>query len=274
MNKRLIILTGLLVILLAGGAFGQDKAAIENDYEAKDDDWRFIISPYAMLASQATDVGGEQIRQSFNDLSSLTNFGFMLNTVVMFRKWVLTADGTYANLGSQSDESGMLQVNLDVKQYMLDLRLGYLVLTQIDDEVTSDVIRGWALEVNAGAKYWRNDISLDYTLGLEGRPPLVEDTFAEKQDWWDPMIGAKARFVLSKSVLLGVSLSGGGFGIGDASKYSWDFIYINTFKVSKLISVTAGFRSFRYKRVDGEGEDELETTVSVVGPVIGMSFVF
>ena len=62
MNTRLIILTGLLVILLAGGAFGQDEAAIENDYEAKDDDWRFIISPYAMLASQATDVGGEHHR--------------------------------------------------------------------------------------------------------------------------------------------------------------------------------------------------------------------
>jgi len=273
MIRQIIILAGLLSVLLAGGAFGQEEAGIESDYEAKEDNWRFIISPYAMLASQATDVGGEQIRQSFNDLSSMTNFGFQLNTVVMYSKWVLTADGTYANLGSKSDD-GIFQADLDVKQYMLDLRLGYLVLTQIDEEVTSDVVRGWALEVNAGAKYWRNDITLDYSLGLEGRPPLVEDTFGEKQDWWDPMIGAKARIVLSKSVLLGVSLSGGGFGVGNASKYSWDFIYINTFKVSRLISVTAGFRSFMYKRVDGEGDDELETKVSVIGPVIGMSFIF
>ena len=67
---------------------------------------------------------------------------------------------------------------------------------------------------------------------------------------------------------------GGGFGIGNASKSSWDFVYTNTFKVSKLILVTAGFRSFRYKREDGEGAEALETKVSVLGPLVGVSFVF
>jgi hypothetical protein len=75
-------------------------------------------------------------------------------------------------------------------------------------------------------------------------------------------------------VLLGLSLSGGGFGIGNASKYSWDFVYTNTFKVSKLILVTAGFRSFLYKREDGEGAEEVDTKVHVLGPLIGVSFVF
>ena len=66
------------------------------------------------------------------------------------------------------------------------------------------------------------------------------------------MLGVKARIILNRSVLLGLSLSGGGFGIGNASTYSWDFAYINTFKVSRLLSVSAGFRSFRYKRTEGE----------------------
>lgn len=39
-------------------------------------DWGFIVTPYSLLASQSTDVGGEQIRQSFGDVSSLTNAGF------------------------------------------------------------------------------------------------------------------------------------------------------------------------------------------------------
>ena len=109
MIRQIIILAGLLAVILAGGAFGQEEATIESDYEAKNDGWRFTISPYAMLASQATDVGGEQIRQSFNDLASLTNFGFMLNTVVMYRKWVLTADGTYADLGSKNGSNSIYQ---------------------------------------------------------------------------------------------------------------------------------------------------------------------
>lgn len=273
MFKHSIVLFGLLALLFAGVVSGQDNQSIEHDYEAKENNWRFLISPYALLASQATDVGGEQIRQSFNDLSSMTNFGFQLNAQIMYKNWILTSDGTYANLGSKS-EDGLLQLDLDIKQYMLDLRLGYLVLTRIDEEDNAGVVRGWAMEVNAGSKYWRNDVTLDYSLGLEGRPPLVEDSFTTEQSWWDPMIGVKARIILSRSVLLGLNLSGGGFGVGNASDYSWDFAYTNTFKVSQLITVTAGFRSFKYNRVDGEGESEVETTVHVLGPMLGLSFVF
>lgn len=37
--------------------------------------------------------------------------------------------------------------------------------------------------------------------------------------------------------------------------------------------VTAGYRSFRYNRVDGSGMDELKTKVNVYGPFIGILFV-
>ena len=94
MNKWVLVITGLLLVFFAGTVLAEDKGWIQGDYEAKDNNWRFIISPYAMLASQATDVGGEQIRQSFNDISSMTNFGFQLVTNVMYKKWVVTADGT------------------------------------------------------------------------------------------------------------------------------------------------------------------------------------
>ena len=273
MHKPAFILAIFLVLLLAGFAFADENDNIEKDYETKGNDWRFIVSPYALLASQATDVGGEQIRQSFNDLASMTNFGFQLVTNVMYKDWALTADGTYANLGAKSEE-GLFQVDLDIKQYMLDLRLGYLVLSRIDHGDDSGVVRGWALEVNAGAKYWENDVTLDYRVMVGNPPPVVEDRTGTKQSWWDPMVGVKSRIILSRSVLLGLSLSGGGFGIGNASKSSWDFVYTNTFKVSKLILVTAGFRSFRYKREDGEGAEALETKVSVLGPLVGVSFVF
>ena len=65
----------------------------------------------------------KKIRQSFNDVVSLTNFGFQLNASIIYKKWLLTADGTYANLGSNLDQ-GPLTVDLDIKQYMFDLKLG------------------------------------------------------------------------------------------------------------------------------------------------------
>ena len=123
-----------------------------------------------------------------------------------------------------------------------------------------------------GAKYWKNDVAVDYKFAI-GIPP-VEGRFTEPQAWWDLMIGLKARFILSRSVLLSVSANGGGLGLGNSSKFSYDFAYLNTFKVSNLVSVTTGYRTFRYKREDGEGGNLLETTVSAFGPLLGVSFVF
>lgn len=272
MIKRITVLTAALV-LVAGMATASEDAGIESDYEAKENNWRVIVSPYALLAGMSTDVGGEKIRSNFNDLSSLTNFGFQLNTNVMYKKWILSADGTYANLGSSADQ-GLVRVDLDIKQYMMDLRLGYLVHTDVDQGNETSVVRGWALEVNAGAKYWQNDLSVDYALVIDPDPPLLEGNVKTVQNWWDPMLGVKARIILSRTVLLGLSASGGGFGVADASDFSWDFIYTNSFKVSKLITVTAGFRSFQYKRTDGEGPEEVNTKVAVNGPLIGVSFIF
>jgi hypothetical protein len=272
MQKTVTLQLLLVLLVLAPCSQAQENIPIEDDYENPTSDWRFIISPYAWLAGQATDVGGEKIRQSFNDVSSLANFGFQLNTVVMYKKWAFSADGTYADLGSNI-EQGPLTVDVGIKQYMLDMKLGYLVLSDIEKDDVESVIRGWALEANAGAKYWQNDVTVSYKIEI-GNPPFLEDGFTEPQAWWDLMVGVKARFILSRSVLLGISANGGGFGLGNSSKFSYDFTYLNTFKVSNLISVTAGYRTFRYKREDGEGDDLLETKVSAFGPLLGVSFVF
>jgi len=101
----------------------------------------------------STDVGGEKIRTNFNDLSSLTNFGFQLNSK----------------------------------------RLGYQVLIDVDQDDDSGVVRGWAMEVNAGAKYWQNDLILDYCLVVGPDSPLIEHQEKTTQSWWDPMLGVKAR---------------------------------------------------------------------------------
>ena len=272
MTNIRIIFYLLSLLLLSSTIYSQDKMSIEDDYENPKSDWRFIISPYGWLAGQATDVGGEKIRQSFNDLLSLTNIGFQLNTVVMYKDFIFLADGTFANLGANAEE-GPLTVDLNIIQYILDLKLGYLVFSDIDFS-EDKVIRGWSLEVNAGAKYWKNDVEVDYKVQINNPPPLIEGSIQEPQAWWDLMIGVKSRIFLSESVLLGITGNIGGFGVGNSSKLSWDFTYVNTFKVSELISVTAGYRTFKYNREDGEGSDKLETTVHVFGPLLGVSFVF
>ena len=256
-------------IIFSQSAFAQDTDA---DFKSVNErkDWSFAISPYAWLAGQATDVGGEKLRQSFNDLTSLTNFGFQTFATARYKRITMTVDGTFAILGS-GIENKSLTVDAEINQWIVDNKIGYIVYDRIDFNDV-DVIAGWSLEATLGAKYWSNDINIDYSM-LIGDIFPIEGSISEIQKWWDLMVGFKTKFVLSKSVLLSVGGDIGGFGLGNSSKFAWDFIYANTFRVSNLVLVTAGYRIFRYKRVDGIGDEELNTKVSAFGPFIGVSFV-
>lgn len=271
MNKSTLLTIVLLITVLGTSLLAQDtEADFVKVSERKP--WGFSISPYAWLAGQSADVGGEKLRQSFNDLSSLTNFGFQLSAKARYKRFLLSFDGTYADLGAGGG-TGLLNVEFTLNQWIIDTKLGYLFYDDIHYK-EDEVIAGWSIEGRLGAKYWRNDIRVDYALGQEGEPPLVEGGIDELQDWWDLMLGFETRFVLSKRVLLGVGADIGGFGIGNSSDLSWDVNYYNTFRITRLINITAGYRSFNFNRTEGQGDETLETKVRVYGPMIGVSFVF
>lgn len=251
-------------------AMGQDpQTGYRSSAEMKD--WGFSVTPYAMLAAQSTDVGSEKIRQSFSDLASMTNAGFQIIAIARYKRFKLMFDGTFASLGADM-EQGPLTIDANIKQRISDYRLSYVVYDnfEFDDD---NAIHGWALEFGIGAKYWKNDVGVTYEINM----PIIGpsgDSFNIPQEWWDLMLGVKTNFVLNKNASLGVALNIGGFGIGNSSKIAYNFTYINNFKVLEWMSVNAGFRNFYYNRVDGEGEDELTTKVNVLGPMLGVSFIF
>lgn len=271
MTTQKILSSSILLLLFSLSSAAQDT---ESEFlkVSERKSWGFSISPYAWLAGQSADVGGEKLRQSFNDLSSLTNFGFQLSAQARYKRFLLRFDGTYADLGAGGGSS-LLNVDFTLNQYIIDTKLGYLFYDDIHYK-EDEVIAGWSIEGRVGAKYWRNDIGVNYALGPDGEPPLLEGSIDELQDWWDLMLGVHSSIVLSKRVLLGVGADIGGFGIGNSSDLSWDIHYYNTFRITKLINVTAGYRSFNFNRTEGEGEETLETRVRVYGPMIGVSFVF
>ncbi len=232
-------------------------------------DWTFKLAPYAWLAGTATDVGSEQIRQSFNDLTSLTNFGFQVVAQAKYKKWSLSSNLTYAKLGSQIEES-LLLIDFEIDQIILDTKLGYTLIDKID--FGDNVIHGWAMEATIGALYWSNDINVDVDINTDLPILGFPNNISDKQQWTDLIIGTNFRIVLSKSVLLGLSANIGGFGLGNSSDLYFDLTYVNTFKVSKLLTVIAGYKTFNYKRVDGSGDDQIKTRVKTFGPMLGVAF--
>ena len=221
-------------------------------------------------ASQATDVGGEKLRQSFNDLYSVTNSGFQFATVVRFKRIMASADLTWAELGYVNSDA-LLDLEVKIIQNIFDLKAGYLIVLQ-NEMKDNEVIRGWSMELNAGGKYWKNDVTVDYSIKYNGNV-LDQGGFEEPQEWWDPMVGMKLKFVLNRAVWLGVNMNYGGFGISNASDQSWDFSYINGFKVMKYMTINAGYRSFGYSRTDGDPGAEVHQKVHAFGPLLGVSLI-
>ncbi len=265
-NMKAFILA-LLFILVGGHAFSQN----EEEEILKTNDWEAIISPYAFLAAQSTDVGGEKIRQSFSDLSSITNTGFQIAVSVKYKRFITRFDGTWAWLATE-EKSSALEVEANIRQQILDFRGGYIVYENLS-MASNEVIKGWDLEVNAGAKYWNNTVDIDYRVIINDIP-ILEGSINEPQEWWDFMIGVKPTIYVTPRMKINTSFSAGGFGIGNSSKFTYDFIYANSFKVTKLITVDAGFRNFMYDRVDGEGESQVDTRVNVIGPFVGVSIIW
>ena len=193
---------------------------------------------------------------------------FQIVLAARYKRLSFMYDGTFATLGV-SEPQGPLKIDLEIKQRIFDFKLNYMVLSHFDFG-EDEVLKGWSLELGLGGKYWKNDVTIDYAIVINDTP-ILEDRINQPQEWWDLMVGVKPKFIISDRFLLSAALNVGGFGIGNSSKFSIDFTYLNSFRVSNLILINAGFRSFQYKRVDGEGEDQLETKVNVLGPLLGIS---
>lgn len=261
--------SSLYCILLLFLCFSQLNAQIfDPNPDQEERIWSLTVAPYGLLAAQSTDVGDERLRQSFDDLSSMTNSGFQLIVGLRYKRWTASFDGTWANLGAGQD-GNILNLDLNIDQQILDFRVGYLVFRDMD-MIDNPIIDGWSLDVNLGAKYWLNDVNLSYQLSAFGNV-IDQGSLIQRQEWTDLTIGIAPSFIISKAVTISAQASVGGFGIGNSSDIAYDWTFLNSFKVAKPLAVHVGFRNFFYKRADGEGSARVSQTVNVLGPFIGVS---
>jgi hypothetical protein len=266
---RILACLALVAILaLAGPATAQDPLEFEGGaVSAVGDRWGLSFSPYAWFAAQSSDVGGRKLRQSFTDLSSITNIGFQGRLTARFRGVILHTDWTYADQSSAT-RIGRTSVDMSLNQHILDLKVG----AKVYDSRTPEQNGGVGLWVAAGARYWDNNV--DFTITREPLLPSGDTTVVVEQTgqtWWDPVVGVVAHWPVTPSVGFSARATVGGLGIGDASDYLWDAEALATFRLGRRFLMAAGFRTFKYDRTDGEGDEEVQQTVTVLGPAIGLS---
>jgi hypothetical protein len=260
----------MLVCVAQASVWAQDQVrSEEKTTTATQDDWSVSISPYAWFAAQSTDVDGTKLRQSFNDLASITNLGFQGRLFARWRLLFFAADWTYADLDSTT-EIGRTKVDMELDQNILDLKLGAFMYDTTSPKQDGGV-KIWA---GVGARYWENLV--DFTITTQPILPGGSETVVTDdtgQSWWDPVLGLGLRFPVTPKVGFLIIATGGGFGIGDASDYMWDAEFAALFHLSHRFTVSAGYRQFKYDRTDGSGDEQVHQTVTVTGPFVGLNIV-
>ena len=264
-------LIGAVAVLAIGqnDLHAQDPLDLELDASAAfGEEWGLVFTPYMFLASQSIDLGSQEIRQSFNDLATLTDFAFQGRLTARYKRLLFSADGTYANL-STDQTIGRMTINGEVEQRILDMKFYWPVF----DSRTPERTGGVGVWVGAGARYWSTAILLDIRtepILPSGQPS--QDTVDSFEDWWDPELGLALHFPVTPAVGFSMRATGGGFGVGNASDLMWETEFTALFRVSRRFLVSAGYKQYRYTRTEGEGDEEIETKEWMVGPWLGFSF--
>jgi len=264
------LITGMLAAASTPGSLRAQGplAAESSSVRVGGEEWSVVLTPYAWLAGQSSDVEGQALRQSFSDLASITNLGFQGRLAARVGKVIFGADYTYADQASTT-AIGRTSIDMGVVQHIVDLRAGYPVYDSRPPTMDGG---GLGLWLSAGARYWDNDT--EFTITREpilpgGDTEIVQEEAA--QTWWDPVVGALAHWPVTDRVGFAARATVGGFGVGNASSYLWDGEATATFRLGRRFLLSTGYRGFRYDRSDGEGDEEVSQNVTVTGLIFGLS---
>jgi len=139
-----------------------------------------------------------------------------------------------------------------------------------------------AVDVLAGARYWRQDVDLRFglTAALDVSGLVVTRNRAIARggdvDWVDPLVGFRIRQGVAPGQELVLRADVGGFDAG--SKFSWNVLGAYSFILAVRNGVTySGMLGYRALSVDfekGSGNNKYEYDVVQHGPVVGLTIGF
>lgn len=257
---------------------------------------QFRVTPYAWLTNlngdmtvRGQDVG---IDASFIDIvqESDSLMAFMLNAEMRKGPFSFYSDTVYANLTASNDTLGggglspglTISANADAEFQLFIQELGLMY----------ELFRGprfadgsqTAIDLVAGGRYW--NIQAELELGVTGGGPLppglqpsggLAIADGGTQDWFDPLIGLRARHQLGPGQELFARADVGGFGVGSdiswnlIAGYSWDCrCQVFGADMHGLI----GYRGLYADYSDGTGSDRFAWDMWVHGPAMAVSFKF
>lgn len=157
------------------------------------------------------------------------------------------------------------EVELELALAIVEAGASYLLCEMPLNEAETQVL---TFEALAGARYTylKSEIDIDIAPGSFGILPS-HVSIEESKDWLDPLIGARVRAHLTDRVTLSVRADASGFGVGSASKLTWQVTAGATYDLSDRTSLFVGYRYYdlEYERGGFEFDAVLKNPIVGVG---------
>jgi len=250
-------------------AFGQDN-------QVGSEEWNIEFTPYLWVA----DIEGDatlrgrtgSVDVDFSDIWDNLDFGLMGRVEAWQDKWGLYFDGLYMDLRAEfTTPQGLVSTDIDIKMAILDFGIGHRLW---ETEVGKDNNQMLSFDLLCGARYMNLKDEIDIITNGPLSDIISGRTFGRREEWVEPTIGGRLRWDLNDKLAAAVRFDFGGFGIGEGSNLSWNFLAGIEYQLSKNLHLKAGYRIFDIDYDSGSGSTEFGLDAQFRGPILGLTYSF
>lgn len=252
----------------------EDEVALTDSGDTESDPWTFelILYPYLMPAriDGRSTVAGVSVPISFHLKEVINDLSF--SAAVRFEAWKgpwgLTVDAMYTKIEGDPLSIGPITPDVEIVQAAVEFGLSYRFLeTDMVSTSEEESAFGYPLtcELMGGVRY----AYLKQRLKIGPLPRL-----GRSEDWVEPWIGMRFRLGLSDRLRLESRFDFGGFGVGSASKLTWNAIVGMDYRIKENMSLKLGYRIYDIEYSNGSGFNKFGLDMKMHGPTIGIAFKF
>ena len=225
---------------------------------AQQSDWSYEATIYLFMPETETTLdtpmGNLDATLSFSDALSNLDLAFMGAFSASNGRWSVLVDYNFTDLSFSNPTQGPANGNLDtsVKTQFLSGYLGY----RIYEAPTVNV------DLAGGFRWFSTETDFTLTPGTApGRRVTVDSS------WTDPVIGARARFVMAEKWTGTAFLDYGGFRSGSET---WQVLLTADYAINDRWLIRGGYRYVSFEH-EINGND---FSFSQSGPLIGATYRF
>ncbi len=249
-------------------ANGSEQAA-DSSAKERGDRWEFKVTPFFWAANINADISVENVSAtaspSFDDILDQLEFSAMGTVEVRKGDWAFFSDLLYSELGENnvSGPLGFASVDVTLQEFFGSANVAYRFLDlPLDEPRAPDGPTGprLLLEGYTGVRYTYVYSKLNFQ---------TIPTISDSVDWWDPLVGLRARLEVTPKLAIVTRGDVGGWGVG--SEHTWFLIGALEWRASKVISIGAGYAAL-YQDYNGSNDSDFKQTMQ--GPFVAMSFHF